>query len=60
MSDVYIACVVNLDGTILAQQPLLASDDASADKEAETVLLEYPAVEVWQGYRWVARIVRGD
>jgi hypothetical protein len=60
MSHIYIACAVDLSGTILAQQTLQASDDESAKKEAQGVLLEYPAIEVWQSYRWVARIVRRE
>jgi hypothetical protein len=58
VADVYIACAVDLNGRILAQSALQASDDEAANKEAELALVEYPVIEVWQKYRRVGRIVR--
>jgi hypothetical protein len=58
MGDVYIACAVDLTGRILAQCALNAADDETANQEAESVLAEYPVIEVWQKHRRIGRIVR--
>ncbi len=56
----YFAYHVDLSGVARASYELKADDDEGARSEAEHLLKLHPSLEVWQGARWVARLVREE
>jgi hypothetical protein len=54
----YLAYHVDLRGIANASYELKAAADDDAKAEAAQLLRFHPAIEVWDGARWVARIVR--
>jgi hypothetical protein len=54
----YIAYHVDMFGFAKASYELNAKNDEDAKSEARLLLEIYPAIEVWQGPRWVARFAR--
>jgi hypothetical protein len=59
-SKKYKAMCVDLLGLALASFDLDAGDDDAAKAEARQYLTAHPSVEVWDGPRWVARLVREE
>lgn len=60
MASKYFACYVDIYGTARASYQLNVSDDAIAIREARNYLKLHPSIEVWQGARWVARLLREE
>jgi hypothetical protein len=58
MSSKYAAYYVDLYGVAHASYSLTATDDEQTKSEARNLLGLHPSIEVWQGARWVARLVR--
>jgi hypothetical protein len=56
----YRAYHVDLTGVALASYDLLASDDEAAKLEARQYLSLHSSIEVWEGPRWVARLVADE
>ena len=56
----YFAYHVDLYGTARASYGLQATNDSSAVSEARYFLKFHPTLEVWQGARWVARLLRDE
>ena len=56
----YFAYHVDLYGTARASYELQATSDAAATVEARYFLKFHRSIEVWQGARWVARLVREE
>ena len=54
----YIAYAVDLDGVARAAYEIDCQTDKDAQLRAEKFLEAHPAVEVWDGPRRVARLVR--
>jgi hypothetical protein len=60
MPTKYTVFCVDLFGLAVASYDLHAGDDDAAKAEARQFLSSYPSVEVWDGARWVARLVREE
>jgi hypothetical protein len=60
MSSKYFAYHVDLHGTARASYELKANEDANAVAEARVYMKLHPTLEVWQGVRWVARLLREE
>jgi hypothetical protein len=56
----YFAYHVDLHGVALASYELNATDDEKAKAEARYFLKLHPSIEVWQGARWIVRLVREE
>jgi hypothetical protein len=56
----YFAYHVDLSGVALASYQLRAADDEGAASEARWLLKLHPSLEVWQGARFVVRLVREE
>jgi hypothetical protein len=56
----YFAYHVDLYGTARASYELQATNDATAIEEARYFLKFHPTLEVWQGARWVARLLHDE
>lgn len=56
----YVAYAVDLTGVARAVYEIDCPTDQDAQRRAETFLHAHPAVEVWDGPRRVARLVRDD
>lgn len=54
----YIAYHVDIFGRALATYQLVATDDAAAQSEAAPYLKLHASIEVWEGARFIARLVR--
>ncbi|WOH60266.1 MULTISPECIES: hypothetical protein [Bradyrhizobium] len=54
----YVAYVVDLSGVARAAYEIDSPTDQDAKTRAEKFLDAYPAVEVWDGPRKIARLVR--
>ena len=60
MPTKYTVFCVDLLGLAVASYDLHAGDDDAAKAEARQFLASHPSVEVWDGPRWVARLVREE
>lgn len=60
MASKYIAYYVDLYGNARASYELNVTDDATAICEARNYLKLHPSIEVWQGARWIARLLREE
>jgi hypothetical protein len=56
----YQAFCVDLLGIAIASYEFDAEDDDAAKAEARQYLVAHPSVEIWDGPRWVARLVRKE
>jgi hypothetical protein len=56
----YIAYYVDLSGVAQASYELKANEDDAAKNEAREYLKLHLSIEVWDGPRWVTRLVRED
>jgi hypothetical protein len=59
-SKKYQAFCVDLLGLAIASYEFDAGDDDVAKAEARQYLVAHPSVEIWDGPRWVARLVREE
>ncbi len=60
MSSKYFAYYVDLQGIARACYELKANDDPTAVADARGYLKLHPSLEVWQGARWIARLMREE
>jgi hypothetical protein len=56
----YFAYHVDLLGVARASYELDCEDDEAAKSQAHYFLEFHPSIEVWQGPRWVVRLVREE
>jgi hypothetical protein len=56
----YQAVCVDMLGLALTSYDLEAGDDDAAKVVARQYLIAHSSLEVWDGPRWVARLVRQD
>ena len=60
MASKYFAYYVDLTGVARASYEMQAGSDDTAKVEARYYLKFHPSIEVWQGARWVVRLVREE
>ena len=60
MSGKYFAYYIDLSGAAKSSYELKAVDDEQAKTEARYFLNFHPAIQIWQGSRYVVRLTREE